>query len=104
LNQFTARTLLRSPFGRTLSAIMIAFTLVPIVILAAISLYNVRDQLQERALTQATTVAGLVQQTTVQWIGEASAVLASTLKGAAVAQNSSFILLATTDVSRLSRS
>ncbi len=101
LNQFHPRTFLRSQFGRTLSAIMIAFTLVPIVILAAISLYNVRDQLQERTLTQATTVAGLVQQTTVQWIGEASALLASTLKNPAVAQNSSFILLATTtDVSR----
>jgi signal transduction histidine kinase len=101
LNQLNPRTFLRSPFGRTLSAIMVAFTLIPIVILTAISLYNVQVQLQERALTQADTVADLIQQTTTQWIGEASAQLASTLKSAAVVQNSSFILLATTtDVSR----
>ncbi len=97
----TSNALLRSPFGRSLSAIMVAFTLVPILILAAISLRSLQAQLQERGLTQATTVAGLIQQATTQWIGEASALLASTLKNAAVVQNSNFILLSTTtDVSR----
>jgi len=100
-SRFTPRTLLRSPFGRSLAIIMVAFTLVPIVILSAISLYNVQAQLRERSLAQANAVAGLAQQTMTQWLGEASAQLASTLKNPAVAQNSSFILQSTaTDVSR----
>ncbi len=92
---------MRSPFGRTLTAILMAFTLIPIVILTAISLYNLHSQLQERALTQAATIGDLTQQTIAQWVGEASSQLTSTLKDAAIAQNSSFILLSTTtDVSR----
>ncbi len=101
MNRFNLRTLIHSPFGRSLAVIMVAFTLVPIVILSAISLYNVQVQLRERSLAQANTVAGLALQTMTQWLGEASAQLAFTLKNPAFAQNSNFVLqTTTTDASR----
>jgi signal transduction histidine kinase/HAMP domain-containing protein len=101
MNRLHPRTVLRSPFGRSLAQIMVAFTLIPIVVLTALSLYTVQTQLRDRSLAQAGTVAGLVQQATTQWIAEASAELASRLQNAAIVQNSSFILMAAdTDVSR----
>jgi signal transduction histidine kinase/HAMP domain-containing protein len=101
MNRLHPRTVLRSPFGRSLAQIMVAFTLIPIVVLTALSLYTVQSQLRDRSLAQAGTVAGLVQQATTQWIVEANAALASLLQNAAIVQNSSFILMAAdTDVSR----
>lgn len=101
LNRYDLRRLVRSPFGRSLSLVMVAFTLIPIVILTALSVYTVQIQLQDRSLTEAAAVGDLSQQLTNQWLGQANNQLVSLLKGPAFAQNSSFILQATaTDVSR----
>ena len=56
MNRLTSRTLLRSPFGRSLSLIMVAFTMIPIIILTALSVYTVQVQLRDRSITQAKTV------------------------------------------------
>src|SRR5476651_1997518 len=67
----------RSPFGRMLALIMVGFTLIPMLILTGLGIYNVQVQLQNSSLTQTTTVAALIQQAVTTWIGEAKSQLAS---------------------------
>src|SRR5260221_451896 len=77
----------RSPLGRSLAVIMVGFTLIPMLILTALGIYNVQVQLQERSLAQTATVMALIQQAVSQWIGDAKGQLASTATQPEVAQN-----------------
>src|SRR5437868_5844638 len=75
-----------SPFGRMLALIMVGFTLIPMLILTGLNIYNVQVQLQDSSLAQTTTVAALIQQAITKWISEAKTQLAS-IPQADVAQN-----------------
>jgi hypothetical protein len=94
----------RSPFGRSLALIMVGFTLVPMVILTALGIFNIQFQLRERILTQTATVAALIQSSLTRWVGEGRTQLAATATQADVAQNLSLIFSSKEDLPAIRQS
>src|SRR5512140_196841 len=88
----------RSPFGRSLALIMVGFTLVPMMILTALGIFNIQFQLRERILTQTTTVSALIQQSLSRWIGEGRTQLATTATQPDVAQNLNILFTSKEDL------
>jgi signal transduction histidine kinase len=100
LKRFQLATLFRSPFGRSLALTLLVFTLTPMLSLIALSTFTIRSQLQERSLTQLSTVADLLQQSITRWVTTANNQLSDALADPVIAQNATFLLRTTADASR----
>lgn len=88
----TPGRLVASPFGRSLALILLAFTLLPVLALVALTLIVTPVKLRDRTEAQMLAVSNLIQQSMTRWITAADDQIKVMLASSVTTQNAVFVL------------